>query len=304
MKTNYFLQTFLMLFFVLTANAQNGINYKAIIKDGSGAAIVNAEVTVQFTILENGTTSVYQETHNPTTDANGIVIVNIGEGTVVSGVFNDINWGANPHFLKTEINTGSGLTDMGTTEFKTVPYALVAKKIEQASNSLAIGDSYGGGIIFYLDASGQHGLIAAPTDQSLGIQWYNGDYINTMAFASSVGGGFGNTSMIVFNQGEGYYAAKECYDLSLEFFGDPTDWYFVDYTDWYLPSIYELNLMYNNIGQGNLLGLGNVGGFAYDFYWSSSEISIDYVWIQDFGNGNKRDYIKELTSMVRAVRAF
>jgi len=126
MKTNQFLQTLVLLFFVFTAHAQQGINYKAIVKDGQGYAIANTAVTVQFTILENGTTPVYQETHNPTTDANGIVIVNIGEGTVVSGVFNDINWGDYPHFLKTEIDTGGGLTDMGTTEFKTVPYALHA----------------------------------------------------------------------------------------------------------------------------------------------------------------------------------
>ena len=127
MKANYFLKTFVLLLFAITANAQQGINYKAIIKDGNGAAIVNTEITVQFTILENGTTSVYQETHNPTTDANGIVIVNIGEGTVESGIFNDIDWGGNPHFLNTKINKGEGLIDMGTVEFKTVPYALHAQ---------------------------------------------------------------------------------------------------------------------------------------------------------------------------------
>ena len=54
MKTNYFLKTFVLLLFAITANAQQGINYKAIIKDGNGAAIVNTEITVQFTILENG----------------------------------------------------------------------------------------------------------------------------------------------------------------------------------------------------------------------------------------------------------
>ena len=136
MKTHHILPTLAFVLFVLTAAAQQGINYKAIVKDGDGNAIANTVVTVQFTILESGTTTVYQETHNPTTDANGIVIVNIGEGTVVSEVFGDIGWGANPHFLKTEINIGDGLTDMGTTEFKTVPYALHALNSEGGVSEL------------------------------------------------------------------------------------------------------------------------------------------------------------------------
>ena len=127
MKTGNILRTFAMLFLAITASAQQGINYKAIISDAEGNVIANTTVTIQFTILENGTTAVYQESHSTTTDANGIVIVNIGEGTPLIGDFNTINWGGNPHYLKTAIDKGDGLTDMGTTEFKAVPYALHAK---------------------------------------------------------------------------------------------------------------------------------------------------------------------------------
>ncbi len=163
-----------------------------------------------------------------------------------------------------------------------------------ATPAHTIGESYGGGIIFYLDASGQHGLIATTTNQSTAIIWYNGSFTNTTAFASSVGGGDGNTSMIVFNQGTGTYAAILCYDLNTGGF-----------TDWYLPSKYELNLMYMNIGQGNLLGLGNVGGFASYGYWSSTEYPNNgTAWIQDFANGNQLNFSKHLTGWVRAVRAF
>jgi uncharacterized protein (TIGR02145 family) len=133
MKTSYFLLTLFFLLSVVSVLAQQGINYKAIISDANGDVLVNTPITIQFTILENGTEEVYKETHTPTTDANGIVIVNIGEGTVVTGVFNDIDWGSNPHFLKTEIDKGDGLTDMGTAEFKTVPYAFYAKMAEDAA---------------------------------------------------------------------------------------------------------------------------------------------------------------------------
>ena len=99
--------------------------------------------------------------------------------------------------------------------------------------------------------------------------------------------------MIVYNQGSGSYAAKLCYDLSSGGF-----------SDWYLPSKYELNLMYMNIGQGNVLGLGNVGGFALNYYWSSSEYNNNYAWTQTFLNGNQGSDSKYYTYYVRAVRAF
>ncbi len=164
MKTNYILKTLAMLFFVFTATAQQGINYKAIIKGGDGNAIANTATTVQFTILENGSTSVYQETHTPTTDANGIIIVNIGEGTLISGDFNGIDWGGNPHFLKTEIDSGSGLTDMGTTEFKTVPYALYAKTAESISGIITETQNLANVIAIDNAANAQIKNVTDPTD--------------------------------------------------------------------------------------------------------------------------------------------
>ncbi len=113
---------------VTLAFAQQGINYKALITD-NGSALQNASVDVRFTILENGSTNVYEETHTVTTDANGIIILNIGEGAVESGSFSGINWN-NEQFLKVEINTGNGYTDFGTTEFKYVPKAINSDKLE------------------------------------------------------------------------------------------------------------------------------------------------------------------------------
>ncbi len=104
-----------------------GFNYKALITD-NGNVLATHSVTIKFTVLENGSTSVYQETQSATTDANGIAAVNIGEGTVVSGNFTTIDWGNSPYFLKVEIDTGSGYQDFGTAEFKAVPYAKYAEK--------------------------------------------------------------------------------------------------------------------------------------------------------------------------------
>ena len=159
---------------------------------------------------------------------------------------------------------------------------------------LAIGQTYQGGIIFYLDASGCHGLICAANDQSTFLNWDNGSYTNTTAFASCVGCGYGNTSMIVYNQGSSVsYAARLCFELSLG--GE---------SDWYLPSIYELNLMYLNIGNGNALGLGNVGGFANENYWSSTEYNASLAWTKSLSDGSQYSGNKIFSFYVRAVRAF
>ena len=163
-----------------------------------------------------------------------------------------------------------------------------------SSCGLAIGDTYQGGIIFYLDPSGCHGLISAPSDQSTGIPWgiLGYDLINVVR--DGIGAGEFNTERIIVNEGSGAYASQIC-----------ANYQGGNYGDWYLPSKYELNLMYQNIGQGNAVGLGNVGGFASYGYWSSTEIVIDGAWGQYFSNGVQSNVNKSYTTIyVRAIRAF
>lgn len=139
-----------LLILIPAVYAQQGINYKAIVSDADGKILTNSTITVQFTILENGTTNMYSESHNPTTDDNGIIIVNIGEGTIISGNFDAIDWG-NQNFLKTEMNTGNGLINTGITEFKVVPYALYAKT---ASSVNPPADPTELGQFYYADKDG------------------------------------------------------------------------------------------------------------------------------------------------------
>ena len=121
MKIKY---TIVILLLSFSSFAQQSINYKAIIKDGGGNILANQSVDVQFIIYEGAalTNNVYQESHTTNTDANGIVIVNIGEGTTTD-VFTDVTWRNDEHFLNVHVDTGAGLVDMGTTQFKSVPYA-------------------------------------------------------------------------------------------------------------------------------------------------------------------------------------
>jgi len=157
-------------------------------------------------------------------------------------------------------------------------------------DTLAIGDTHEGGIIFYLDANGEHGLIAAATNQSSGIRWDNDTITTTDATKDTLGAGEVNTYMIVAKYGSGSYAAKLCDDLTLG-----------GYTDWYLPSKYELNLMYTNLRKASPTPLG---GFGNNVYWSSNEYNSSTAWAQYFKNGDQFSDKKAVGYAVRAVRAF
>jgi hypothetical protein len=155
----------------------------------------------------------------------------------------------------------------------------------------AIGDTYQGGIIFYLDGSGG-GLIAAPSDQSSGEWGCKGSLISG-ADGTAIGTGNQNTIDIELGCTTTGTAADICANLTLG-----------GYSDWFLPSRGELILMYDNIGQGNALGLGNVGNFASVGYWSSTEGDLNGSYIIHFPNGFAYYRGKNLTYNVRAVRAF
>ncbi len=103
----------------------NGFNYKVLLTD-SGNALSNHVANFRFTIIEDGTTSVYQETQATNTDANGIASLAIGEGNSLDD-FDIISWGEHDYALKVEVDTGSGYNDMGTTAFQTVPLAKYAQ---------------------------------------------------------------------------------------------------------------------------------------------------------------------------------
>jgi len=76
-----------------------------------------------------GGPSVYVETHTDTTNQFGLVNLEIGNGTIESGVFEEIGWGGYPYFLKIEITENGGITYqlMGTTQLLAVPYALYSE---------------------------------------------------------------------------------------------------------------------------------------------------------------------------------
>ena len=212
-----------------------------------------------------------------TTAAGGGNVTSDGGATVTS---RGVCWSTSPNPViagsHTTDGSGTGLflsTLAGLTP--STPYYLRAYATNSVGTSygnevgfttsapaFTIGQSYGGGIIFYIDGSGQHGLIAAQADQSTNATWANYGYFipgTSIAF----GTGQANTNAIVAGCGTPGIAARICDDLILN-----------GYSDWFLPSKDELDQMY--------VHREIIGGFAGEPYWSSSGQDAVSSWIIRF----------------------
>jgi hypothetical protein len=163
------------------------------------------------------------------------------------------------------------------------------------SDCLKIGDSHQGGIIFYIDHTNEHGLIAAMEDQNSGAIWGCPESTDPIANQRDIGFGNANTSAIVNNCTEENTAAKICSELSLN-----------GYDDWFLPTIHELELLYYNRDL--------VGGFTNTNYSSATESkntdgNYKYVFTIDFVPNpvyadRQVEILKTVPLPVRAIRKF
>jgi len=151
--------------------------------------------------------------------------------------------------------------------------------------AVSIGQNYAGGIVFYIDQTGQHGLVCAPFDQGVSAWGLNG--IDVVGTSPLVGAGALNTSIMV---GYGISAATLCDTLVLN-----------GYSDWYLPSLNELSLM-----DANLFAFG-LGNFSHNNdWWSSTQYDSVTSFVQRFwgGQGGIFGQPKTNPGYVRAIRSF
>lgn len=123
----------------LWAQVPQKMNYQAVIRNSNNALVVSSSVGVRISILQSIVTgsAVYSETHSSTTNANGLVTLEIGSGSPQTGAFDGIDWANGPFFIKTETDPsgGTSYSIMATSELMSVPYAL------NAANGLASGTS-------------------------------------------------------------------------------------------------------------------------------------------------------------------
>ena len=155
-----------------------------------------------------------------------------------------------------------------------------------------IGDMAQGGIVFWVDETGEHGLVSSHSDIESISGDFNHEWSTVFEFTGSTGDGIGagviNTMLIISAQrGDTDSAARLCADLEEAGYGD-----------WYLPSKGELDLLYDN------LQTAGIGNFTNTFYLSSSEFDEIDAWRQNFDNGSQIVNVKNIGDRVRAIRSF
>ena len=122
----------------LNAQAPQKMSYQAVIRNSSSALVTSTTVGMKISVLQGTSagTAVYVETQTPTTNTNGLVSLEIGTGTVVTGTFSSINWANGPYFIKTETDPTGGInyTIAGTNQLMSVPYALFSAAVTTNAN--------------------------------------------------------------------------------------------------------------------------------------------------------------------------
>lgn len=122
---------FLFISFFISLNLfaidpQKGFSYQAVVRDASGTVIKEQNVTLRVTILSDNQTA-YQESHQLTTSASGYINMVIGNGTRISGTFENIDWSSQKQSVKVEFDKGGGYEEISATALSSVPYAKYAE---------------------------------------------------------------------------------------------------------------------------------------------------------------------------------
>ena len=182
MKTFFTKNTYLLLILVTLfscttfAQSPQKISFQAIVRNASNALVTSANVSLRISLLQGTSTGTvaYSETHNVTTNTNGLATIQIGGGTVLSGTFSAINWANGPYFIKSETdpNGGSNYNIVNVTQLLSVPYALYA----ETSGSSLLGPQGPQGVAGTNGTNGIDGknALVNTTTEPAGANCFNG----------------------------------------------------------------------------------------------------------------------------------
>lgn len=128
--------------FMGLSQAPEKMSYQAVIRNGSGQLLGNQAIAIRVSVLQGSPAgaAVYSERLTGNTNANGLISMEIGTGTVLSGTFASIDWSSGSYYLKTETDPagGTSYTIVGTSQLLSVPYAMYAKSAGGGGGSFTI----------------------------------------------------------------------------------------------------------------------------------------------------------------------
>jgi hypothetical protein len=197
MKRTLLLVIWSILTISIYAQVPQGISHQATIRNSSNELITSSPIGLRVSILPGSVEGipVYVETHQPTSNSNGLITYVIGSGTVVSGVFSDIDWTSGIYFLKTEVDPLGGTTYVisGATQFRTVPFAFHAETAESFTETdpvysldpaASITDAGSGAVITDTERT-KLGGIAAGAEVNVQSNWTEADNTNDAYIANT-----------------------------------------------------------------------------------------------------------------------
>jgi len=273
--------------------AQVGINADNSEPDSS--AMLDVKSTTKGMLIPRMTSTQRLGINSP---ANGLMIYQT-DGVSGFYYYNNTAW----QFIgvtdgsETKVTAGANVTVTGTGTTAT-PYVINASG--GGNSGHYVGELIGGGIVFWVDNTGQHGLIVSLVDISTSSTWSNIIGTLTGPTAQSTWNGQGNSTAIMGQSGHTSSAAKLCDDYTNANYNTGI------YSDWYLPAIDQFSLIYHAryILNKNIEGVSGANILANQFYWSSTEDYTGGVWGYSFNFGSTNGYTKDYNGWVRAIRAF
>jgi hypothetical protein len=242
------------------AQAPQKMSYQAVIRNSGDVLVVSSAIGMKISVLQGSIAGsvVYSETQTPSTNANGLVSIEIGSGSPVTGIFSGINWANGPYFIKTEIDPTGGLsyTIVGVGELMSVPYAFFS------ANGLASGNNAGNtpywdGVNWIttssnlFNAGANVGINTTVPNAQLHI---NGSTDNTELIIQAVSGQSNTNPMVKLEDGNGLELLWiNSDDPSNSFIG-------VNSGAQNIPALGGLNNVFSGYGTGsmNTIGNGNV----------------------------------------------
>ncbi len=130
MKKLLFIVIAIILAGNIQAQAPQKFSYQAVIRNASNQLIGNQSIGLRVSILQGSSVgnAIFSELHAPITNNNGLISIEIGGGSPLTGSISSIDWANGPFFIQTEtdIDGGNNYTITATSQLMSVPYALYA----------------------------------------------------------------------------------------------------------------------------------------------------------------------------------